>query len=337
MSFDLVMPFSHLILSPPLLLLPSNFTSIRVFSNESVLCIRWPKYWSFSFSISPSNEYSGLISFRTDWLDLVSVQGTQESSPTPQFKSINSLVLSLLYSPTLTFIHDYWKNHCFDWTDLIQGLKRMNLILKHLRDLPVSPSFLWLSVSWRRKYLFRGRVQTSVTEATAFTSCLPGCIAFETYWQKSYLPSTSVSTSVKWVPSEYPQKSWHIVSRIETVSPVLLNRSFPLFPLLPTPIQKDSLEGLALPSQTDYLIFLLTSSRLLGIKHIKISYWHCCLFGARDISSFSNLYKPGLGFHPQPDLKIIMHYQVGIHFLVLFWKTSGAQEILSSESQEDTL
>jgi len=152
------MPFSHLILSPPLLLLPSNFSSIRVFSNESVLCIRWPKYWSFSFSISPSNEYSGLISFRTDWLDLVSVQGTQESSPTPQFKSIDSLALSLLYSPTLTFIHDYWKNHCFDWTDLIQGLKQMNLILKHLRDLPVSPSFLWLSVSWRWKHLSRGRV-----------------------------------------------------------------------------------------------------------------------------------------------------------------------------------
>ena len=79
MSIELVMPSSHLILYRPLLLLPSVFPSIRVFSNESVLCIRWPKYWSFSFSISPSNEYSGLISFRMDWLDLLAVQGTLKS------------------------------------------------------------------------------------------------------------------------------------------------------------------------------------------------------------------------------------------------------------------
>ena len=241
MSIESVMPSNHLILSPPLLLLPSNFSSIRVFSNESVLCIWWTKYWSFSFSTSPSNEYSGLISFRTDWLDLVSVQGTQEPSPAPQFKSINSLALSLLYSPTLTSMHDNWKNHSSDKTDLIQGLQQMNLILKHLRDLPVSPSFLWLSVSWRWKHLFRRRVQTSVTEATAFTSCLPGCIAFEICWQKSYCPSTSVSTSVKWVPSEYPQKSWHIVSRIETVSLALLNWSFPLFPTASHPHTKRQL------------------------------------------------------------------------------------------------
>ena len=96
----------------PLLLLPSIFPSIRVFSNESALCIRWPKYWSFSFS--PSNEYLGLISFRIDCFDLLAVQGTFRSPPAPQFKSINSLVLSLLYGPTLTSIHDYWKNHSFD-------------------------------------------------------------------------------------------------------------------------------------------------------------------------------------------------------------------------------
>ena len=83
----------------PLLLLPSIFPSMRVFSNESVLHIRWPMYWSFSFSISPSNEHSGFISFRIDWFDLLAVQGTQESSPTAQFKSIDSLVLSFLYGP----------------------------------------------------------------------------------------------------------------------------------------------------------------------------------------------------------------------------------------------
>ena len=79
MSIESVMPSNHLILCHPLLLTPSIFPRIRVFSNESVLCIRWPKYWSFSFSIGPSNEYSGMISFRMDWLDLVAVQGTLKS------------------------------------------------------------------------------------------------------------------------------------------------------------------------------------------------------------------------------------------------------------------
>ena len=114
MSVELVIPSNHLILCCPLLLLPSIFPSIRVFSNESVLRIRWPKYWSFSFSISPFNEYLGLISFRIDWLDLLAVQRTFKSPPTPQFKSINSLVLSFLYSPTPTSIHDHWKNPSLD-------------------------------------------------------------------------------------------------------------------------------------------------------------------------------------------------------------------------------
>ena len=114
MSVKSVMPSNHLILCRPLLFLPSIFPSIRVFSNESALHIKWPKYWSLSFNISPSNEHPGLISFRMDWLDLLAVQGTLESSPTPQFKSINSSVLSFLYSPTLTSIHAYWKNHSLD-------------------------------------------------------------------------------------------------------------------------------------------------------------------------------------------------------------------------------
>ena len=79
MFIESVMPSNHLILCCPLLLMPSIFPSIRVFSNESVLCIKWPKYWSFSFSISPSNEYSGLISFRIDWFDVLAVQGTLKS------------------------------------------------------------------------------------------------------------------------------------------------------------------------------------------------------------------------------------------------------------------
>ena len=113
-SIELVMPSSHLILCHPPFLLPLIPPSIRVFSNESTLHMRWPKYWSLSFSIIPSKEHPGLVSFRMDWLDLLAVQGTLKSPSTPQFKSINSSVLSFLHSPTFTSIHDYWKNHSFD-------------------------------------------------------------------------------------------------------------------------------------------------------------------------------------------------------------------------------
>ena len=115
MSIESVMPSNHLILCHPLLLPPSIFPSIRVFSNESALLIRWPKHWSFSFSISPSNEYSELISFRMDWLDLFDVQGTLKSLlQQHSSKSINSLVFSLLYGSTPTSIYDYWESHSFD-------------------------------------------------------------------------------------------------------------------------------------------------------------------------------------------------------------------------------
>ena len=111
---DAIQP-SHL-LAPSLL--ASIFPNFKVFCNDSVLPIRWPKYWNFSFSISPSNEYLGLISFRMNWLDLLAVQGTQESSPTPHFKRINSSALSFLYSLTLTPKHDYWKKHSLDEMDI---------------------------------------------------------------------------------------------------------------------------------------------------------------------------------------------------------------------------
>ena len=114
MSIESEIPSNHLILCCPLLLLPSIFPSIKAFYNKSVFHIRWSKCWSFSFSISPSNEYSGPISFRIDWFNLLAVHVSQESSSTPQFKSINSSVLSFLYSPILTPIHDYRKNHSFD-------------------------------------------------------------------------------------------------------------------------------------------------------------------------------------------------------------------------------
>ena len=111
MFIEPVMPSNHLILYSPLLFLPSIFPSIRVFLNKSVLCIRWPKYWSFSFSISPSNEYLALISFRIEWLDLLALQGTLKNLL--QHHS-SKVVLGFLYSPTLTSIHDHWENHNFN-------------------------------------------------------------------------------------------------------------------------------------------------------------------------------------------------------------------------------
>ena len=118
MSIESMMPSSHLILCCLLLLLPSIFPSIRVFSNESALCIRWPKYSSFIFSISPSNQYSGLISFRIDWFDLFAVQGILKSllQHTVQKHQFLTL-LSLVYGPILTSTHNYWKNHSFHYMD----------------------------------------------------------------------------------------------------------------------------------------------------------------------------------------------------------------------------
>ena len=107
MSIESMMLSNHLIFCCSLFLLSSIFPSIKVFSNELALCIRWPKYWSFS--ISPPDEYSGFISFRIDWFNFLGVQGTLKSPLISQFESINSLVLSLLYGPTLTFVHVYWK------------------------------------------------------------------------------------------------------------------------------------------------------------------------------------------------------------------------------------
>ena len=114
MFIESVMPSNHLILCQPLPLPASIFPSIRVFSTESILCIRWPKYWSSSFSISPSNEYSGLISFRADWFDFT-VQGTLKSLLQHHSSKVSdSSALSFIYGPTLTSIHDYWKNHSLE-------------------------------------------------------------------------------------------------------------------------------------------------------------------------------------------------------------------------------
>ena len=144
MSIKLVMPTNHLILCLPLLLLPSIFPSMRVFPNKSALHFRWPKYWSFS--ISPSNEHSRLISFRMDWP--CSLRDSQESSPIPQFKSINSSTLSFLYSPTFTSIHDHWKTIALTrWTFV--G-KVMSLLFNMLSRFVIAflPRSKHLLISW---------------------------------------------------------------------------------------------------------------------------------------------------------------------------------------------
>ena len=134
-TIELVMTSNHLILCCPLLFLPSIFPSIRVFSDESIIRIRWPKYSSFNFSISPTNEHPGLISFRMDWL-------------TPQFRNINSLALSFLYSPTLTSIHDHWKNHSLDYRTFVG--KVMSLLLNMLSRLVITflPRSKCLLITW---------------------------------------------------------------------------------------------------------------------------------------------------------------------------------------------
>ena len=114
MSIELVMPSSHLILCRPLLLLPPIPPSIRVFPNESTLLIRWPKYWSFSFSISPSNEHPGLISFRMDWLNFLAVQGTLKSLLQHHSSKASIFRCSAFFTVQLTSIHDHWKNHSLD-------------------------------------------------------------------------------------------------------------------------------------------------------------------------------------------------------------------------------
>ena len=114
LSTELMIPFNHLFLCHPLLLLPSILPSIRVLSSESLLCRRWPKYWNFRFSFSPSNEYSKLIPFRMDWLDLLAVQGTLKSLLQHHSAKASILWCSAFFVVQLTSIHDHWKNHSLD-------------------------------------------------------------------------------------------------------------------------------------------------------------------------------------------------------------------------------
>ena len=167
------MPSKNLILCHPLLLLLSIFPNIRGFSNKSALCIRWPKYWSFSFNISPSNEHSGLISFRMDWLDLFAIQGTFKSLL--QHHSSKASVFSFLYSPTLISIHDYWKNQVLTrWTFV--G-KVMSLLFNMLSRLVVTflPRCKGLLTSWLQSPSAVTLEPPKIKSATVSTVSAPIC------------------------------------------------------------------------------------------------------------------------------------------------------------------
>ena len=189
---------NHLILGCPLLFLPSIFPSIRVFSNESALRIRWSKYWSFSFSISLSNEHPGPISFRMDWLDPLAVQGTLKSL-LQYHKSISSSVVSFLYSPTLTSIQDYWKKH---------SLTRWTFVGKVMSLLSNMPSRLVIAFLPRSKRLLISWLQSpsavileppkikSVTVSIVSPSICHEVMGLDAmilvFWMLSFMPAFSL-------------------------------------------------------------------------------------------------------------------------------------------------
>ena len=198
MSIESVMPSNHLILCCPLLFLPSIFPSIRVFSKESTLCIRWPKYWNFSFRLSPSNEYSRLIFFKTGWISLQSKGLSNTTVQKHQFFSAQ-----FLYGPTLTSIHDYWENHSFEQTDLCQKvlslcfnmLSKMVIVFlprsKHLLIL-----ILWLQSS--SAVILEPKKIKSVTVSIVSPSICHEVMGPDAmilvFWKLSFKPAFSLSS-----------------------------------------------------------------------------------------------------------------------------------------------
>ena len=172
MSVESVMPSNHLILCRPFFFLPSVFTSIRVFSSEWILFIRWPKYWSFSFSISPSNEFSGLISFRIDWLDLLTVQGALKSLlQNNQFFSTQPSLWS-----TSHITHDYWESHIIDYMYFYLQVTPLlfNMLSRFIIHFP--PRSKCLLISWLQSLsavILEPRKIKSVTASTFFPIYLP--------------------------------------------------------------------------------------------------------------------------------------------------------------------
>ena len=243
MSIESVMPSNHLILCHPLFLLPSIFPNMRVFSNESALHIRWPKHSSFSFSISPSNDYQELVSFRMDWFDLIAVQGTaQESPPKQQFKSISSSLLRFLYGPTLTSYMPTGKTIALTRQTFVG--KVMSLLFNMLSRLVIAffPRSKCLLISWPQSpcltYIFsfilhnsgpkkalahltdedaevhRASVTSTFCSSTPHTKCvakaagkLPGCQAIQAaVWASEHYPPPikMEKVSVVWLYHRLP-------------------------------------------------------------------------------------------------------------------------------------
>ena len=202
MSIEPVMPSSHLTLCHPFLLLPSIFLSIRVFPSESVLHIRWPKYWSFSFSISPSNEYSGLISFRIDWFDLLAVQGTLKRLLQHHSSKASILQRSAFFTVQLTSIHDYWKTIALTIRTFVSKL--MSLLFNMLSRFVITflPRSKYLLIAWLKSpsaVILEPKTIKSVT-ASNFSPyiCLKviGTVAMIfVLWMLSFKPDVSLSFS----------------------------------------------------------------------------------------------------------------------------------------------
>ena len=175
MSIKSVMPSNHLIHCHPLLLLPSIFSSIRVFSNESNFRIRWPKYWSFSFIISPSNEHSGLISFRMDWLDLLGVQGTLKTLLQHHSSKASILQHSAFFIVQLSHpYHDYWKNHSYVYMDLCwqSNVSAFNMLSRLV--IAFLPRSKHLLISWlQSQSYFFGAQRNKVSYCFCFSNYLP--------------------------------------------------------------------------------------------------------------------------------------------------------------------
>ena len=192
------MPSSHLILCRPLLLLPSFPPSIRVFSNESTLRVRWPKYWCFSFSISPSNEHPGLVSFRMDWFDLLSIQGIHKSLLQHYSSKASIFLLRFLHSPTLTSIHNHWKNHSLTRQTFVG--KVMSLLFNMLSRLVITfvPRSKRLLISWLQSpsaVILKPRKIKSVTVSPSICHEVMGPDAMIlVFWMLSFKSTFSFSS-----------------------------------------------------------------------------------------------------------------------------------------------
>ena len=195
-----VIPSNHLILCRPLLLLPSIFPRIRVFSNESVICIRWLKYWCFRFNISPSNEYSGMISFRIDWFDLHAVQGTLKSLLQHDNSKASILRCSAFFIVQLILIHDYWKNHSLTIQTFVSKLKSLlfNTLSRFvIVFLPKSKHLLILWLQSPSALILEPQNIKSVTDSIVFPSIchevMGPDVMILVFWMLSFKPAFPLS------------------------------------------------------------------------------------------------------------------------------------------------